>query len=80
MARENWGPSAGTFTKYLRSFYFAITTLTTIGYGDVTASTNAEMGFAVFAELVGTMVFGVLIGSVGTMIGRRKMLEDRHEA
>lgn len=38
------------------------------------------MVFAAFAELIGTMVFGTLVGTVGSIIGRRKMLEDRHEA
>ena len=29
-------------TQYLRAFYFAIVTMGTVGYGDVTAVTNLE--------------------------------------
>lgn len=51
-----------------------------MGFGDISATTDQEMLFAVLAELVGTIVFGTLVGTVGSIIGRRKMLEDRYES
>ena len=31
--------------RYMHSFYFAITTLTTVGYGDINATNSMEMAF-----------------------------------
>lgn len=36
-------PAAGPVNQYVASAYFAITTMTTVGYGDITAQTPAEM-------------------------------------
>jgi hypothetical protein len=72
--------NVSVWSRWLRSFYWGITTLTTVGFGDISASTEGEMLFAAFAELIGTMVFGTLVGTVGSIIGRRRLLEDRHES
>jgi potassium voltage-gated channel Eag-related subfamily H protein 1 len=75
---QGWGPGTPTYTKWLTSFYWSVTTLTTVGYGDIAASTNAEKMYAVFAELIGTIVFGFLVGTVGQIIGSATILESRH--
>ena len=78
--------------RYIIAFYWAFTTLTTVGYGgaddapaahvaapvsradvflpsaDVTASTFPEMVYSVFAMVIGTMVFGLIIGSLTSII------------
>ena len=79
VSKQGWGPGVSYRTRWLRAFYWGITTLTTVGYGDITASTNGEMVFASMAELVGTMVFGTLVGTVGSIVTQHKMLDDRHE-
>eukprot|EP01043_Picozoa_sp_COSAG02_P029102 COSAG02_NODE_1796_length_10904_cov_23.136603_11_plen_1012_part_00 len=63
--------------RYLKSFYWAITTLSTVGYGDITPNTDAEMGYACFAELLGSMIFGIMIGSLSTMLMSGKALEEK---
>ena len=45
---------------------------------EVQAEVQAEDTEAPIAG-IGTMVFGTLVGTGGSIIGRRKMLEDRHE-
>lgn len=37
--------------------YWAFTTLATVGYGDISATTVAERIYAIFAQIVGGFVF-----------------------
>ena len=63
--------------RYLKAFYWAITTLSTVGFGDITPNTDAEMVYACFAELLGSMIFGIMIGSLSTMLMSGKALEEK---
>lgn len=47
--------------QYLVSFYWSLTTLTTVGYGDVTPVTDAERKYAVFALFAGALVFATVV-------------------
>jgi len=49
---------------YLTAVYFTITTLTTVGYGDMSASTNTEK---VFLSIFMIISFGVLTLSIGNI-------------
>ena len=40
-------------SKYITALYFTFTTLTSIGFGNVSPNTNAEKIFAIFAMLLG---------------------------
>uniref|UniRef100_A0A7S3Z437 Cyclic nucleotide-binding domain-containing protein n=1 Tax=Lotharella globosa TaxID=91324 RepID=A0A7S3Z437_9EUKA len=44
-------------SKYILCIYWAITTMSTIGFGDVTPKNEAEMVFTLFAMLCGTVCF-----------------------
>lgn len=41
-------------TQYLSSLYFVVTTLATVGYGDISPSTNAERVVAIIIMIIGT--------------------------
>jgi len=62
------GVDASTWVHYLYAVYWALTTLTTIGYGDIIPTNDSERGFALATFLVGTLVFGYMISSVGDMV------------
>lgn len=46
----------------LTSLYWAFTTLTTVGYGDISAHTQWEKGFSVIMLMAGAAVFAMLVG------------------
>ena len=59
-------------TGYVTAFYWAITTLSTVGYGDITPATFGEKVFSILAELFGCVLFAMLIGTLGSMmVGKR---------
>ena len=54
--------------KYLTSVYWTITTITTVGYGDVSISTNVEKMFCVVLMLIGTASFAYASGSLASIL------------
>jgi potassium voltage-gated channel Eag-related subfamily H protein 5 len=73
--RQHWPDSVGYFSRYLDSFYFSVTCLTTVGFGDRTPSTNSEKIFSIFTELAGCVIFGVVAGSLGALAMSSSMSE-----
>lgn len=54
--KQGWDDDTSETTKWLRSVYWSMTTLTTVGYGDISASTNQEMIYTVCAMGVSKLV------------------------
>ena len=52
---------------YLKSMYFSLATLTTVGCGDVHAVTTAERIYATFTVIVGAVMRAAIMGSVVTI-------------
>jgi len=53
---------------YLEALYWTITTLSTIGYGDVTPSSTPELLYTMLVMVLGVGVFSYVIGSVAGLI------------
>jgi voltage-gated potassium channel len=53
---------------YIRAFYWTITTLTTIGYGDITPTGSVQTVFVIFIELLGAAMYGMIIGNIANLI------------
>ena len=77
IAAAGLSSSSPLFDQYLTSFYWSITVLSTVGYGDVTAHTNAEMIFSIFAELLGCMIFAKIISAMQDFGSRTSLIEAR---
>ncbi len=71
----NLGGDIDGITFYNRSFYWALTTITTIGYGDITPTSNGGRVFTMFIMLAGVAFYGVVIGNVSRLM----MIADRRK-
>eukprot|EP00891_Asterochloris_glomerata_P007207 jgi/Astpho2/7207/Aster-x0763 len=58
----------GPVRQYVASVYFAMTTVTTVGYGDIIAQSAVEEITAMIIMLCGVLFFGILIGSLGEIV------------
>lgn len=70
------GNDVTKFDQYLKSLYWGMTTMTTVGYGDISASTTAEQIYCIIAMLIGGFMFGVIIGSLSNIIASASPLES----
>ncbi|MDE5414461.1 potassium channel family protein [Alkalihalobacterium chitinilyticum] len=68
-----------TFESVLNTFYFVMTTFSTVGYGDYSPVTMSGKMFAVFMYLFGIGLLGVVIGKIvdAFTIFRRKREEGK---
>lgn len=60
---------------YVKSFYFITTTLTTIGYGDITPQTTFARIYTMCIQLMGVAIFGVVIGQISKLF----LAQNKHE-
>jgi voltage-gated potassium channel len=59
---------ADEFSKYLRAFYWCITTLATVGYGDIVPKTNLQTVYTIVAMFLGVGIYGYVIGNVTNLV------------
>ena len=64
--------------QYLRAFYWTITTLTTIGYGDITPSSKYQIIYTIFVEIIGAGLYGFIIGNIANLIANIDIARAQH--
>ena len=64
MVDENGELIEGLYFAWISSFYWAVTTMTTIGYGDISAGTATERGIACIAMCLGCGLFAWTTGKI----------------
>ncbi|XP_002157210.4 potassium voltage-gated channel subfamily H member 6 [Hydra vulgaris] len=57
-------------TAYLTALYFTLSSLTSVGFGNVSANTNGEKLFAILIMLIGALMYAVIFGNVTAIIHR----------
>ena len=56
-------------TTYIKSIYWVITTMTTVGYGDITPTSNIQLIYAIFVMILGVGTYGYIIANIANLLG-----------
>lgn len=56
------------FEQYLLAIYFVVTTISTVGYGDISATTTPERIFVICLMLFGVSFFSFMSGALSSII------------
>ena len=59
------------FDLYMTAMYFSVTTVLTVGYGDICANNATEKIFCIVLMLIGVLLFSFATGSLTSMISSR---------
>ena len=72
---NNLGPESDMETgdQIITSLYFALTTLSTVGYGDLFPVSQIERIFAVIVMLLGVAFFSFIMGNIMTIVEDQKV-------
>lgn len=65
---------------YLESLYWCVTTLTSVGYGDITPQTAAEKLYAMLLMILGVGVYGFVIGNVANLLSKIDMIKATYQS
>lgn len=68
------------YTNYLKALYWCITTITTIGYGDITPTTNPQTIYTMFVQLTGAGMYGYIIGNLASMLANSDLARTQFRA
>lgn len=61
------------WNQYLTAVYWSMTTLTTVGYGDITPAANGEKAFTIVAMVIGGGFYGYVIGAVSSFVAQNNL-------
>jgi hypothetical protein len=53
---------------YVLAFYFSVTSMTTVGYGDMSGSNSIERIFCIVLMVIGVVVFTFISGSLSSVL------------
>lgn len=71
--------AAGFKSAYIRSLYWCVTTLTTVGYGDVIPVTDSQRLFSIGVMCFGIGMYGYLIGNIASILSKRNPARARYQ-
>ncbi|MFN9903842.1 MAG: ion channel [bacterium] len=56
------------FELYSAAIYFSVTTMATVGYGDISGTNTTEKYVCILMMVFGVMFFSVISGSISAML------------
>eukprot|EP00931_Biecheleriopsis_adriatica_P060525 TRINITY_DN36364_c0_g1_i1.p1 TRINITY_DN36364_c0_g1~~TRINITY_DN36364_c0_g1_i1.p1 ORF type:complete len:656 (+),score=91.14 TRINITY_DN36364_c0_g1_i1:60-2027(+) len=59
--------------QYTAALYWSMTTLTTVGYGDITPASDGERIFCILSMVVGSSFYGYVIGSISALVAQQDL-------
>ena len=72
--KDSWAQQQGlsinnsALHDYVISLYWSTTTMTTVGYGDITPYNDRDKILAIIAMIVGTLLYGYILGAVAATL------------
>ena len=80
---DSWAVKAnivdsGPVAQYIRSVYWTITTMTTVGYGDITPARSVEYILAAIIMLMGASLYAFIIGSIASLLSSIQAAKNSH--
>jgi hypothetical protein len=67
------------FELYVTSFYFAMTTITTVGYGDIRGNSTTERVICIFLHLIGVLSYSFASGSLTSIIANYDQINQKNQ-
>ncbi len=72
-----------TFHQYIAALYWTFETITTVGYGDISASSSYEYIFVCALECIGMGFFAIFVSKITDLLNQEDSLQElkkSHEA
>lgn len=57
--------------NYIKALYWTITTITTIGYGDIVPATISQTIYVMCVEIIGVALYGFVIGNFASILSKK---------
>jgi hypothetical protein len=67
----------GDLDLYVTSYYFIVTTIMTVGYGDITAYSITERLLCIMLMLIGVVAFSFATGAISSIITNQDSVDAR---
>ena len=79
-AHMGWDDATSLKTRYTTAFYYSLSIMTTVGFGDISGKINRDKLAAVLVMVLGCAMFGYIMGRIGIIVHSRHMAHASYEA